>query len=181
MIKVVQLISRFWLFVNPWTIAHQASLSFTISQTLLKLMSIESVMPSNHLILCHPLLLLPLIFLSIRVFSKESALRIRWPKYWSFSFSISPSNGYSGLISFRINWFDLAIQGTLKSLLQHHSSIALILRRSTFFMVQLSSLYMATGKIIGLTVQTFAAKWCFCFYIHCLGLSLLFFQGASVF
>ena len=181
MIKVVQLISRFWLFVNPWTIAHQVSLSFTISQTLLKLMSIESVMPSNHLILCHPLLLLPLIFLSIRVFSKESALRIRWPKYWSFSFSISPSNVYSGLISFRINWFDLAIQGTLKSLLQHHSSKALILRRSTFFMVQLSSLYMVTGKIIGLTVQTFAAKWCFCFYIHCLGLSLLFFQGASAF
>ena len=128
MIKVVQLISHVWLFVNPWTIAHQASLSFSISQTLLKLMSIESVMPSNHLILCHPLLLLPLIFLSIRVFSKESALRIRRPKYWSFSFSISPSNVYSGLISFRIDWFDLAIQGTLKRLLQHHSSKALILR-----------------------------------------------------
>ena len=133
MIKVVQLISHVWLFVNPWTIAHQASLSFSISQTLLKLMSIESVMPSNHLILCHPLLLLPLIFLSIRVFSKESALRIRRPKYWSFSFNISPSNVYSGLISFRIDWFDLAIQGTLKRLLQHHSSKALILRRNLLY------------------------------------------------
>ena len=133
MIKVVQLISHVWLFVNPWTIAHQASLSFSISQTLLKLMSIESVMPSNHLILCHPLLLLPLIFLSIRVFSKESALRIRRPKYWSFSFSISPSNVYSGLISFRIDWFDLAIQGTLKRLLQHHSSKALILQRNLLY------------------------------------------------
>ena len=121
---------------TPWTIAHQASLSFTISQSLLKFMSVESVIPSNHLILCHPLLLLPLIFSSIRVFSNESALNIRWPVYWSFSFSISPSNEYSGLISFRIDWFDLlAVQGTLKSLLQHPSSKASISQCSTFFMV----------------------------------------------
>ena len=121
---------------TPWTIAHQASLSFTISQSLLKFMSVESVIPSNHLILCHPLLLLPLIFSSIRVFSNEPALSIRWPKYWSFSFSISASNEYSGLISFRIDWFDLlAVQGTLKSLLQHPSSKASISQCSTFFMV----------------------------------------------
>ena len=120
---VVQSLSRVQLFVTPWTAACQAFRSFTISRSLLKLMSIELVTPSNHLILCHPLLLLPSIFPSIRVFSNESALRIRWPKYWSFSFSISPSNEYSGLISFRIDWFDLlAVQGTLKSLLQHHSS-----------------------------------------------------------
>ena len=123
--------------------AHQASLSITNSQSLLRLMSIKSVMPSNHLILCRPLLLLPSIFPSIRVFSSESVLRIRWPNYWSFSFNISPSNEYSGLISFRIDWFDLlAVQGTLKSLLQHHSSKASILRCSAFFMVQLSHLYM---------------------------------------
>ena len=128
-----------------WSAACQASLSFTISQGLLKLMSIELVMPSNHLILCHPLLLLPSIFPSIRVFSNESALRIRWPKYWSFS--ISPSNEYSGLISFRIDWFGfLAVLGTLKSLLQHHSFKASILWCSAFFMVQLSHLYMTTGK-----------------------------------
>ena len=126
-IVVVQLLSHVQLFVTPWTAACQNSLSFTISQSWLKLMSIESVMASNHLILCHPLLLLPLIFPSIRVFSNESALRIRWPKYWSFSFSISPSNEYSGLISFRIDWFNvLAVQGTLKSLFQHHSSKASI-------------------------------------------------------
>ena len=120
---VVQSLSCVQLFVTPWTAACQAFWSFTISRSLLKLMSIELVMPSNHLILCHPLLLLPSIFPSIRVFSNESALRIRWPKYWSLSFSISPSNEYSGLISFRIDWFDLlAVQGTLKSLLQHHSS-----------------------------------------------------------
>ena len=125
--------------MTPWTAAHQASLSFTNSQSLLKLMSIESVMPSNYLILCCPLLFLPSIFPSIRVFSNESVLCIRWPEYWSFSFSISPSNVYSELISFRIDWFDLlAIQGTLKGLLQHHSSKALILQCSTFFMVQLS-------------------------------------------
>ena len=122
-IAVVQLLSHVWLFVTPWTAAHQASLSFTISQSLLKLMSIESVIPTNHLILCHPLLCLSSIFPSIRVFSNELVLCIRWPKYWSFSFSISPSNDYSGLISYRIDWFDhLAVQRTLKSLLQHHSS-----------------------------------------------------------
>ena len=133
------------LFVTPWTAACQAFLSITNSWSLLKLMSIESVMPSNHLILCCPLLLLPSFFPRIGVFSNESALHIRWPKYWSFSFSISPSNEYSGLISFRIDWFDLlAVQGTLRSLLQHHSSKASILRRSAFFIVQLSHLYMTT-------------------------------------
>ena len=138
MTVVVQLLSRVRLFVTPWTVAHQASLSFAISWSLLKLMSIESVIRSNHLILCHPLLLLSSIFPSIRVFSNESVLRIRWPNYWSFSFSISPSNEYSGLISFRMDWLDLlAMQGTLKSLLQHHSSKASILQRSTFFMVHL--------------------------------------------
>ena len=127
------------LFVTPRTAAHQASLSFTISWSLHKLMSIESVMPSNHLILCHPLLLLPSILSSIRVFSSEYILYIRWPKYWSFNYSISPSNEYSGLISFRIDWFHLlAVQGTLKSLLQHQSLKASILRCSAFFMVQLS-------------------------------------------
>ena len=137
-------------FVTPWTAAYQASLSFTNSWSLLKLMSIESVMPSNQLILCHPLLL-PSMFPSIRVFCNELTLPIRWPKHWSFSFNISP-NEYSGLISFRINWFDLlAVQGTLKCLIQHHSSKALILKRSTFFMVQLSHLYTTTGKITALT------------------------------
>ena len=131
--------SHIRLFATPWTATRQASLSFTISQSFLKLMSIESVMPSNHLILCHPLLFLPSIFPSIRVFSNESILCMRWPKYWSFSFSICPSNEYSGLVSFRIDWFDLlAVQGTLKSLLQHHSSKASVLRRSAFFIVQLS-------------------------------------------
>ena len=147
---VVQSLTHGRLFATPWTIAHQASLSFTFSQSLLKLMSIELVMPSNHLILCHPLLLLPSI--SIRVFANESALRIRWPKYWSFSFSISPPNEYSGLICLRIDWFDLlAVQGTLKSLSQHHSSKASILQCSAFFMVQLSHPYMTTGKTIALT------------------------------
>jgi len=142
----VQLLSSVWLFATPWTAACQASLSITNSQSLLKLMSIESVMPSNHLILCHPLLL-PSIFPSIRIFSNESLLPIRWPKYWSFNCSISPSNEYSGLISFRIDWFDLlAVQGTLKSLLQHHSSKASILWSLAFFTVQLSHSYMATGK-----------------------------------
>ena len=135
------------------------SLSFIISQSLLKFMSIESVMQSNNLILCHTLRLLPSIFSSIRVFSNESALCIRWPKYWSFSFSISPSNGYSGLTSFRMDWLDLlAVQGTLKSLLQHHGSKASILWCSAFFMVQLSHPYMTTGKIIALTRQTFVSK-----------------------
>ena len=128
-------------------------------RSLLKLVSIESVMPSNHLILCHPFLLLPSIFPSIRLFSKESALRIRWPKYWSFSFSISPSNKYSGLISFRIDWLDLlAVQGTLKSFLQHHSSKASILWCSAFFIVQLSHPYMTTGRTIALTRWTFVGK-----------------------
>ena len=134
------------LFVTPRTAAHQASPSLAISRSLPKLMSIESVMPSNHLILWSPLLLLPSVFPSIRVFSSESALRIRWPKYWSFS--ISPFNEYSGMISFRMDWFDLlAIQGTLKSLLQHHHSKASVLQHAAFFMVQLSHLYMTTGFI----------------------------------
>ena len=133
--------------MTPWTVECQASLSFTISWSLLKLISIELVMPSNHLILSHPLLLLPLIFPSIRAFSNESVLRIRWPKYWSFSFSISPSNEYSELISFRIDWLDLlAVRGTLKSLLQHHSSKASIFWHSALFMIQLSGLYVTTGK-----------------------------------
>ena len=137
MVVVIQSLSHVQLFATLWTAARQDSLSFTISWTLLQLMSTESVMSSNHLVLCHPLVLLPSIFLSIRVFSNESALRIRWPKYWSFSFSTSPSNEYSGLISFRIDWFDLlAVKGTLKSLLQHHSSKASILQHSTFFMVE---------------------------------------------
>ena len=144
----VQFLSRVRLFGTPWTAAHQASLSISNSQSLLRLMFIESC-PSNHLILCHPLLLLPSIFPSIRVFSKDSVLCIRWPKYWSFSFSISPSNEYSGLISFRMDCLDLlAVQGTLKSLLQHHSSKASILWHSTFFIVQLSHPYMTTRKTI---------------------------------
>ena len=139
--------------------ARQASLSITNSQSLLKLMSIESVMPSNHLILYRPLLLLPSIFLSISVFSNESVLCIRWPKYWSFSLSISPSKEYSGLISFRIDWLDLfAVQGTLKSLFQHHSSKASILQHSAVFIVQLSHPYMTTGKTIALTRWTFVGK-----------------------
>ena len=143
----VQSLSPVRLFVTPRTAACQASLSITNSQSLCKLMSIESVMPSNHLILCRPLLLLPSIFPSIRVFSNESVLHIRWPKYWSFSFSISPSNEYSGLISFRMDWLDLlAVQGTLKSLFQYHSSKASILWRSAFFTVQLSYPYMTTEK-----------------------------------
>ena len=145
--------------MTPWTAARQASLSITNSQSLLKLMSIESVISSNQLILCCPLLLLPSRFPSIRVFSNESVLRIRWPKYWSFSFSISHPNEYSGLISFRINWIDLpVVQGTLKSLLQHHSSKASILHCSSFFMVQLSHPCMTTGKTITLTIWTFVGK-----------------------
>ena len=145
--------------MTPGTAAHQASLSFTVSQTLFKLMSIESVKPSNHLILCHPLLFLPSIFPSIRVFSSESTLRIRWPEYWSFSFVSSPSNEYVRLISFRIDWFDfLAVQGTLKSHLQHHNLKASVLHCSAFFMVQLSHLYMTTGKTAGLTKGPLSAK-----------------------
>ena len=144
--------------MTQWTAALQASLSITNSQSLPKLMSIESVMPYNHLILCHPLLLLPSIFSSIRVFSNESALCIRWPKYWSFSFNISPSNEHPGLISFRMDWLDLlAVQGTLKRLLQHHSSKASILLCSAFFIVQLSHLYMTTGKTIALTRWIFSS------------------------
>ena len=152
-IQSVQLLSRVQLFATPWTAAHQTSLSITNSQSLLKLMSIELVMPSNHLILCRPLLLLPSILPSIRVFSNESTLRISWPKYWSFSFSIGPSSEHSGLIYFRMEWSDLlAVQGTLKSLLQQHSSKASILWRSVFFMVQLSHPYRITGKTIALTM-----------------------------
>ena len=155
----VQLLSCIQLFVTPWTTAHQASLSITNSHSLLKLMSIESVMPSNHLILCHPLLLPPSIFPSIRVFSNELVLHIRWLKYWSFHFSISPSNEYSRLVSFRMDWLDLlAVQGTLKSLLQHHSSKASILWRSAFFTVQLSHPYMTTRKTIALTRWPFVGK-----------------------
>ena len=155
---MVQFLSHVWLFVIPWSAAHQTSLSITNSWTLLKLMSIESVMSSNHLILCHPLLP-PSIFPSIRDFSNESVLRSRWSKYWSFSFSISPSNEYSGVISFRMDWLDLlVVQETLKSLLQHHSSKASVLRCSAFFIVQLSHPYMTTGKTKALTRWTFVGK-----------------------
>ena len=155
----VQLLIRVRLFVTPWIAARQASLSITISWSSLRLMSIKSVMLTSHLILCRPLLLLPSIPPSIRVFSNESTLHMRWPKYWSFSFSISPSNEYSGLISFRMDWLDpLAVQGTLKSLLQHHSSKASILLRSAFFIVQLLHPYMTTGKTIALTRRAFVGK-----------------------
>ena len=155
----VQSLSRVQLFATPWIAACQASLSITNSQSSLKLMSIESVMPSSHLILCRPLVLLPLISSSISVFSNESTLRMRWPKYWSFSFSIIPSNEHPGLISCRMDWLDLlAVQGTLRSLLQHHSSKASILQCSAFFTVQLSHPYMTTGKAIALTRRTFVGK-----------------------
>ena len=154
----IQLLSHFRLFETPQTVALQASLSITNSQSLFKLISVELVMSSNHLIVCCPLLLLPSIFPSLRVFSNESVLCIRWPKYWSFSFSISPSNEYSELIFFRIDWFDLlAVHGTLKSL-QHHSSKASILRHSAFLMVQVSHLHVTTGKTISLTIQTCGSK-----------------------
>ena len=155
----VQSLSHVWLFVTPWIAAHQASLSITNSQSSPKLMSIESVIPSSHLILSHPLLLLPPIPPSIRVFSNESTLCMRWPKYWSFSFNISPSNEHPGLISFRMDWLDLLeVQGTLKSLLQHHSSKASMLQHSAFFTIQLSCPYMTTGKTIALTRWTLLAK-----------------------
>ena len=155
----VQSLSHVQLFATPWTVAHQTSLSITNSWSLLKLISIELVMPFNQLILCHLLLLPPSIFPSIWVFSNESVLCIRWPKDWSFSFSISPSNEYSGLISFRMDWLDLlAVQGTLKNLLQHHSSKASLLWHSAFFIVQLSHPYTTTGKTIALTRQTFVGK-----------------------
>ena len=155
----VQSLSDVRLFATPWIAARQPSLSITNSQSSLKLKSIESVMPSSHLILCRPLLLLPPVPPSIRVFSNESTLHMRWPNYWSFSFSISPSKEHPGLISFRMDWLDLlAVQGTLKSLLQHHSSKASILRRSAFVPVQLSHPYMTTGKTIALTRWTFVGK-----------------------
>ena len=159
LLSSVQLLSPVQLFATPWTAAYQASLSITNSQNPPKPMSIESVMPSNHLILCGSLLLLPSIFPSIRVFSNESALCIRWPKYWSFSFKISPPNEHPRLISFRMDWLDfLAVQGTLKSLLQHHCSKASILQCSAFFIFQLSHPYMTTGKTIVLTRRTFVGK-----------------------
>ena len=157
-ISLVQLLNCVQIFETPWTAAHQASLSTTISLSLLKI-SIELLMPSNHLILCHPLLLPPSIIPSIRVFSNESVLHIRWPKYWSFSFSISPSNEHPGLIYFRMDWLDLlAVQGTLKSPLQNHSSKASVLQCSAFFIVQLSNPYTITGKTIDLTIWTFVGK-----------------------
>ena len=167
-ISSVQSLSRVWLFATPWTATRQASLSITNSKRLLKLMSIESVMPSK----LHPLFLLLSVFPSKRVFSNESGLCMRWPKYWSFSFSISPSNEYSGLISFRIDWLDLlAVQGTLKSLLQYHTSKASILQCPAFLMVQPSHPYMTTRKTIALTIWTFISKWFLGFLICCLGWS----------
>ena len=155
--------------LQPHGLQHTRLPCPSLSPSLLKLMSIEAVMPSSHLILCRPLFLLPSIFPSIRIFSSESALCIRWSKYWSFSFS--PSSEYSGMISFRIDWFDLVVQGTLKSLLQCHSLKASILLCSAFFMVQLSHLYVTIGKTITLITWIFAGKGCLCFLIHCLGLS----------
>ena len=155
----LQLLSHVWLFVTPWNVARQTSLSITSSRSLLRLMSIELVMSSNHLILCHPLHLLPSIFPSIRVFSNESVLHIRWPRYWSFRFNINPSNEYSGLISFRMDWLDLlAVQGTLKSHRQHLSSKATVLHHSAFFIVWFSHPHMTTGKTITLTRWTFVDK-----------------------
>ena len=167
-ISSAQSLSCVQLFATSWTAAHQASLSITNSRSLLKLMSIELVMPSNHLILCHSLLLLSSIFPSIRVFSNKSVICIRWPKYWSFNFRISPSNEYSGLISFRMNWLNLL--DSLKSLFQHYSSNASVLQGSAFFIVQLSHPYMTTGETISLTRQNFVGI-CFCFLICCLGWS----------
>ena len=178
----VQSLSRVRLFAASWTAARQASLSITISRSLLKLMSIESVMPSNHLILCCSLLLLLSIFPSIRVSSNKLVLCIKWPKYWNFSFSISPSKEYSGLISFRMDWLDLLeVQGTLKSLLQHHSSKASILWHSAFFIVQLSHPYMITGKTIALTRRTFVGKVISLLLNMLSMLVILFFQGTRVF
>ena len=177
-----QSFSRVRLFATPWTAARQAFLSIINSQSLLRLISIESVMSSNHLILSHPLLLRPSILSSIRVFSNESALCNRWPKYWSFSFNISPSNEYSGLISFRMDWFDLlAVQGTLKRLLQHHSSKPSILQHSVFFILQLSHPYMSTGKTIALTRWTFVGKVMSLLFNMQSRLVITFLQGASIF
>ena len=175
----VQLFSHLQFFMTSWTAACQASLSFTISWSLIKLMSIETMMPSNHLILCHPLLFLPSGFPSIRDFSSKSAFCIRWPNYWSFS--INPSNEHLGMISFRTDRFDLlAVQGTLKNLLKHHSSKVSILLCSAFFMAQLSHTYMTTGNH-SFDKTDFCQQLCLCFLIHCLVLSKLFFQGASIF
>ena len=158
-IRSDQSLSRVRLFATPWIAARQASLSITNSRSSLRLTSIESVMPSSHLILCRPLLLLPPIPPSIRVFSSDSTLRMRWPKYWSFSFSIIPSKEIPGLISFRMDWLDmLAVQGTLKSLLQHHNSKASVIWHAIFFMVQISHPYMTTGKTIALSIGTFVGK-----------------------
>ena len=181
-VSSVQSLSCVQLFVTPWTAAHQASLSITNSQSLLKLMSIESVMPFSPLILGCPLLLLPSIFPSIRAFSNESALHMRWSKYWSFSFNISPSNEHLGLISFRMDWLDLlAVQGILRSLLQHHSSKASILQHSAFFTVQLSHPYMTSGKTIALTRQTFVGKVMFLLFNMLSRLVITSCQGASIF
>ena len=178
----VQLLSHVRLFATPWIAACQASLSITNSRSSLKLMSIKSMMPSSHLILCRPLLLLPPIPPSITVFSNESTLCMRLPKYWSFSFSISPSNEHARLISFRMDWLDLlAVQGTLKSLLQHHSSKASILWCSAFITVQLSHPYMTTGKTIALTRRTFVGKVMSLLFNMLFSLVKLFFQGASIF
>ena len=177
----VQSLSRVRLFATPWTAACQASLSITNSRSSLKLMSIESVMPSSHLILCRPLFLPPTFPPSIRIFSNESTLRMRWPKYWSFSFSIIPSKEHLGLMSFRIDWLDLlAVQGTLKSLLQHQSSKASILQHSAFFTVQLSHPYVTTGKAIALTRQTFVGKVTSLLF-NMLSRLVITFQGVSVF
>ena len=177
-----QSLSPVRFFATPWTVVRQASLSITNSHSLLKLMSIASVIPSNHLILWRPLLLLPSIFPRIKVFSKKSVLHIRWPKFWSFSFSISPSNEYSGLISFRIDWLDLlAIQQTPKSLLQHHSSKASILWCSAFFTFQLSHPYMTTWKTRALTRSTFVSKVMSLLFNMLSMLLIAFFQGASIF
>ena len=155
---VAQSLSCVPLFATPWTAAHQAPLFFTISWRLFKFVSIESLRPSNHLVFCCPVLFLPSIFPSIWVFFSVLAFHIRWPKYWSFSFSISPSSEYSGLISFSIDWFDLVVQGAVNSLLQHHNLKASVLRHSSFFLVQLSHLYMTTGKTIALTIWTFVGQ-----------------------
>ena len=178
----VQSLSHIRLLATPWTAPCQASLSNTNSQSLLKLMSTELVIPSNHLILCHPLLLPSSIFPSIRVFSNESVLCIRWPKYWCFSFNINPSNEYSGLISFRIDWFDLlAVQGTLKSLLQHHSSKASILQHSALFIVQLSHPYVTTRKTISLTIWICFSKAMSLHFNTLYKFVIAFFEGKSIF
>ena len=182
LLQSVQLLSHVRLFATPWTAIRQTSLSITNSCGLLRLMSIQSAMPSNHLILCRSLFLLPSIRPSIRVFSKESVLHIRWPKYWSFSVSISPSNKYSGLITFRIDWLDLlAVQGTLKSILQHHSSKVSILWHSGFFIIQLSHPYMTTGKTKALSRWTSVGKVMSLLFNMLSRLVTAFFQGASVF